>query len=189
MRDPVFQSVEQALHFSFLMDVLPATTKSTMQVMIQRRAEEMGLAPKGERGSINFSGLTALEVRGQCAMVRGAVAHHLPAPEQAAVHARYGHQVAKAEGVRGMRDYCLPRLRVRGDGPTLAVCWKVYGSLLQRESLSLRRMEEEFGTPKTTISRDVAEVARAGRALEGMAVDRLRPLFEADGLVARADAC
>lgn len=180
---PIFRSVEQALHVSFLMETLPATQKSQMQVMIDWMLEDRGIVQEREQGTINFGGLTALEIRGQCALVRGAVVHHLPKPEADAVHARFGHQVCKAGGVRGMRDYCAPMLSTQGDMATLTMAWGVFGTQRQRDDLSVRKIAAEYGLSKSTVANDMGIIRRMGRMLLDRAVERLSSIFERSGLV------
>jgi len=185
---PVFRSVEQALHFSFLMEVEPATQQSQMQTLIDRMLEELGRAPQREQGTINFGGLTALEIRGQCAMVRGAVAHRLIQPEIDAVHARFGARATcQPAGVRGVRDYSLPLLFTQHDSATLAMAWSIYGAQRDREALPSRRIAAEYGLAKSTVIADTGRMRRMARMLEGRAIERLTPSFVADGLVAAED--
>ncbi len=179
----IFRSVEQALHVSFLMEMLPVAQKSQMQNMIDRMREDMGIAQEHEPGTINFCGLSALEIRGQCAMVRASVAHHVPQPEADAVHARFAYQMRKAGGVRGIRDYCLPMLSTQGDIATLTMAWGIYGTGRQREDLSVRKIAAEYQLASATVGRDMQIVRNTGRLLFNRAVDRLGYRFRASGLV------
>ncbi len=184
---PIFNSMQQCLHFSFLMEILPATQKSQMQTMIDRMLEDMGIVQERAESTINFGGLNALEIRGQCAMVRGAVLHHLPKPEADAIYARYGHQVCKAGGIRGIRDYSQPMLSTHNDLATLTMAWSVFGTARQREDFSTRKIATEYGLSQSTVTRDVQVIVRTGRTLEGRAVERLTPIFERGGLVGSGD--
>lgn len=184
---PIFRSVSQCLHVAYLMEILPATQKSQMQAMIDRMLEDMGIVQEREQGTINFGGLNALEIRGQCAMVRGVVIHHLPKPEADAVHARYAYQKLKADGVRGVRDYSHPLLSTQGDMPTLAMAWSFFCTKKQRDDFSVRKIADEFGLGKSTVATDVAAIKRTARTLENRAVERLSPLFERQNLVGEVD--
>lgn len=180
---PIFTSVEQALHVAFLIEILPASQKSQMQVILERMMEDAGLTEDREVGTVNFAGLSSMEVRAQCAMIRGAVVHRLPAPEAQAVHARYAHQKAKAEGVRGVRDYCRPRITTQGDAPTLAIAWNVYASIKQRDGISVRKIAAEYSLAPSTVGRDVQRVRETGQMLLNQATQRLEPQFSESGLV------
>lgn len=86
---PIFRSVDQALHVAFLMDVLPVRERSQMGRIIARMMVEAGVtAGRSEAGSVNFGGLSPLEVRGQCAMIRAAVKDHLAQHHACSVWAR-----------------------------------------------------------------------------------------------------
>lgn len=183
---PIFRSVQQCLHVCFLMEILPATQKSQMQAMIERMLEDMGIVQEREQGTINFGGLNALEIRGQCAMVRGVVIHHLPKPEADAVNARYAYQKLKAQGVRGVRDYSQPLLSTQGDMATLAMAWSLFATAKQREDLSTHRIAAEYGLAQRTISRDVQSIRNTAKMLENRAVERLTPIFEGSLLVESA---
>lgn len=180
---PIFTSVEQALHVAFLIGILPASQKSQMQCIMERMMEDAGLTQEREHGTVNFGGLSALEVRAQCAMIRGAVLHRLPAHEAHAVHARYAHAALKAEGVRGVRDYCRQRVTTHGDMPSLAIAWNVYASLKQREGLSVRKIAAEYKLAPSTVGRDVQKVRETGQMLLNQAVDRLGAPFLQSNLV------
>ena len=197
---PIFQSVPQCLHVSFLMQTLPATSKSIMQSMLERAMEEAGVMVQRERGNINFGGLSPLEIRGQCAMVRGAVEHHLPKPEADVVLARYvpaptldrvGRpelmpipiQVIKANAIRAVRDYCQPMLTTQGDIPTLAMAWSLFGSKAHKDDFSTRKIAADCKLSQSTVTRDVSTIKRLARVLETRAVERLTPIFMISGLV------
>lgn len=173
MTDAIFTSVEQALFVAYLMESLPVTQKSQMQVLIERAMEEAGIAQKRERGTINFSGLTPLEIRGQCAMIRGAVEHGLPHPERDAVLAKYGFQLVKAAGVRGIRNYTMALLTVNAEETALAMAWGVFGTTVQRKDFTPTKIAGHFDLPLRTIQRDMQRIRDTGRILHQRAVDRL----------------
>lgn len=180
---PVFKSIEQALHVSFLMEILPATQKSAMQSMIDRMLEDAGIVQEREVGTINFGGLSSLEIRGQCAMVRGAVLHHLNQPEIDVVHARYGYHFLKGQGIKGVRDRSLPMMSTKNDWATLAMTVSVYGSAKQREEFSTRMIAKEWGLSQSTVVRDIKIIRNTARAIHQQACDKLNSFFELHGLV------
>jgi hypothetical protein len=88
----VFQSAGQALFVAFLMEVLPVTQQTSTQILIDGLRKRCGVWDDQRAPStINFGGLSPLEVRGQCALVRATVEDHLPGPERDAIWARFGH--------------------------------------------------------------------------------------------------
>lgn len=182
---PIFRSVGQALHVAYLMEVLPATQRGIMQAMIEARMKASGVwdEPKPHERTLNFGGLNALEVRGQCAMVRGAVDHHLTQPEAWAVKAHYGHQNTKTVGVRELARYVAPMLASSNSEAVLALAWGVYGSKEQRDGLSVRKVADSYGLSASSAGRDRQVLARVGTDLLARAVGRLEEIFQAGGLV------
>ncbi|WP_010108569.1 hypothetical protein [Verminephrobacter aporrectodeae] len=185
MARPIFRSTGQCLHVAFLMEVLPATTRGFMQVILESHVQVCD-EPDGsaaQRRGVDFGGMSALEVRGQCAMVRGLVEHHLPRPEACAVKAHYGHTASKAEGVRGLSDYVSVLLRTTDQDAVLALAWGVFGTLRQREGLSLRAVALHFGLTKSTAQRDQQTIKRMGRDMLSRAMDQLSTRLQDAGLV------
>ena len=183
MEEPIFQSIEQAIHVAFLMDILPVTQKSPMQVVIDKMKEDAGILQEREGGSINFGGMTALEIRAQCAMIRASVQDHLPSPERDAIWARYGYQLCKARGVRGVRDYAKPQLSISGDEATLALTWSIYCASHQRKDFSLQKLADEYGFSKTNAHRNVKKIKEVGMFLRNRGIGRLEGLFAGKGVV------
>jgi len=181
----IFRSTGQCLHVAFLMEILPATQRSFMQAMLEAHMKACGIweEPKATDRTINFGGMSPLEIRGQCAMVRGMVEHHLTQPEAFAVKAHYGHTVTKAAGVRGLADYVSPLLTTTSKDAVLALAWGVFGNEKQREGLSLREIADHFGLAKSTAQRDQQTIRRMGRDMLTRAIDRLDSRFQVSGLV------
>lgn len=181
----VFRSVEQALHVSYLMEVLPVSQRSFMQALLESYMKACGIweAPKAHERTINFGGLSPLEIRGQCAMVRGVVDHHLAVSEASAVRAYYGHTTTKADGVRNLCRYAAPMLTTTHAMAVLALGWGVFGTEKQREGLSLREVADYYGLAKSTAQRDQQTIRRVGREMLGRAVERLEGRFRASGLI------
>ena len=180
----IFKSVEQALHVSFLMEILPVTSRSFMQAMMEAHMKANGTwegsIPK-ER-TINFGGLSPLEIRGQCAMIRASVEHHLAEPEQLAVKAHYGHQTCKEAGVRGLARYVSPMLSTAHSEAILALAWGIYGNEKQKDGLSLREVAEHYGLSKSTAQRDQQIIKKVGRDLLCRAVGSLHDRFQRGGV-------
>ena len=182
---PVFASVQQALHFSFLMEILPATQRSQMQVMIEALMKQCGVweeTPVAPR-TIDFGGLTALEIRGQCAMVRGAVEHHLTRPERDAIHAGYGRQKTQAEGVRGIASYTSGMTNTTNADAILAMTWGLFCPRHIAETLSLRKIESEYGLSRSCAQRDQQIIRKTHKSLFDRGVERLGVTFQNSGLV------
>jgi len=181
---PIFTSVGQALHVSFLMAILPPTQRVSTQVLIDSMREQLGKTEARIASTINMGGMSPLEFRGQCAMITAAAHHHLPGPEYAAVRARFGHQRTKADGVQALAEYVQPASDVTHDLAVRAIVWSQYhrGSQRAADRWSLRAIEKETGVSVHALRRCVEVVRRIGEALERRAESRLGELFERTGV-------
>ena len=183
--EPIFTSVGQALHVSFLMAILPPTQRVSTQVLIDSIREQLGKTEARIASTINLGGMSPLEFRGQCAMITAAAHHHLTAPEYAAVRARFGHQRTKADGVQELADYVQPASGVTNSLAVRAIVWSQYhrGSQRAADRWSLRAIERETGVTVSALRRCVDVVRQTGEALERRADERLAALFERTGVI------
>lgn len=188
--EPIFTSVGQALHVSYLMAILPPTQRVSTQVLIESIREQLGKAEARMASTINVGGLSPLEFRGQCALITAAAHHHLPPPEYAAVRARFGHQRTKAEGVQQLAAYVQPQCGTATGLAVRAVVWSQYhrGSQRAADRWSLRAIEAETGVSLHTLRRCVDVVRHTGEALERRAEKRLWALFQRTGVIPEAAA-
>lgn len=186
MTQAVFRSVHQALHVAFLMAVLPPTQKSNTQALIEQLMRDAGVLREVEHdGTLNFQGLSPLEVRGQCAMVRGAVEHHCTEPERMAIWAWFAHDENKARAISYLCDWCAPYWTVESRPARMMMTWRanVTDDSKAARHCSLRDIEGEHGIPKSTVHRQVAAVTKACRGLRQRGAERLEELFVQHGLV------
>lgn len=187
----VFRSTGQALHLSFLMEVMPSTQKGSTQLAIEALKRKHFIIEGDGLHTINSSGLSPMELRGQCAMVRASVDHHLPANERSAVWARYGHQMRKAHGVVGLSTYLAPVVAMDNAEALKAVVWSCFVPMStgrdkrsgRRNDWSLRKLEREYGVPKSTLHEARLAVRNHSQQIERQAEARLQELFERTGLV------
>lgn len=191
--DPVFVTVTQALHIAFLMEVLPPTQKGSTQIFIEdllRRYFNLDQLSANER-RLNSTGLSPLELRGQCAMVRACVQDHLTQPERVAVWSRYGHQRTKAAGVRGLAAYLSALCPMQNADAQLALTWALYAPKLlpkdratgRRLDWSVRDISDRYGVPRSTLSDTRRVIQHHAERLERVAEGRLAELFDRTGLV------
>lgn len=193
----MFRSVSQALHFAWLMIEFEASPDSVMAKMIRRRLEELGKFEGKEISSVDLSGLSALEVRGQCAMIRLAVEALLPGPEGWAIKAKYGQTkvTRDAEGKKtvrfpgerlaAMRSLCA-YFAPQFSGMSLeALSYLIARAVAECDELrpSFRAIEEETGINHETLRRKYRDVANRIRVLLDMGVSRLEPIFVREGIV------
>lgn len=174
MNKPIFRSTEQALHVSYLMDIVPASVKSPMQVLYERYMKRNGIwdTPKPDHLRIDTSGLCQLEFRAECAKVRGAVDRYCAPDEKAGVLVYYAHQVKKAEGVAEICGLAAPGMR----HPQLAkeLSWGYFGGY---EDFGARAIAQRHGIGKDALYADRKKIAAQAQQCLLKALARLDPIF------------
>ncbi len=194
--DPVFKTVGQALFIAFIMEITPLSTPSPTETLIrdlmkQRYGEAP--VPQSER-SINLGGMTPLELRGQCALIRATVNDHLAGQERDAIYARFGHKYTRALGVRNLRDHYQTLCNSRHAEAILALLWAIYvpgirqnpGETAQAFNLrrarrsndwSIRGIEKTYGVDRGVLHRDQQMLRKLCLGVELLAQDKLEELF------------
>ena len=183
---PVFRSTRHALHVSFLVMSQPPKTISPTAVVIDMLVKQNhiwdGIEP--ERSSqVNFAGLNPLEVRAQCAQVV-AMANHLPNRAYShALAAIYGHQVIKAEGVRGVARYAEAMMPHLGAEAVLYIAWHVFATQRQRDGgVTLAEIAKHQGLSLDAARYAGKRIRTIGRTLHGWATAALAQRFVDGGL-------
>lgn len=183
---PVFQDAGHALHVSYLVHSLPARTVSPTAIVIDQLVKRNHVwdgipVPKSSR--VNFSGLSPLEVRAQCAQVISLVNHLPHEAERYSCHAIYGHQTIKADGVRGMARYVGPVLSVGHREFALYCAWHVFATARQRDGLTQGDIAGHFGVTVAAVREACATIRRYTNAMHGRAIGVLTERFQGGGLV------
>lgn len=78
MNQAMFRSTSQALHFSYMIQAYEVSVENIMSKAIRAIMKELGIWNEGDPSTVDFSGLSPLEIRGQCAMIRAIVRDRLP---------------------------------------------------------------------------------------------------------------
>ncbi len=187
MSEPIFQDAGHALHVSFLIHSLPAKTISPTAIVIDQLVKQNhvwdGLPPP-KHSRVNFGGLSPLEVRAQAAQVVSMVNHLPHEAERYACQAIYGHQVIKADGVRGLGRYCAPILGCQSTEYALYCAWHVFATTRQRDGLSQGDIAAHFGQTVAAVREACATIRRYGRVMHSRALDSLHERFSQGGLIA-----
>jgi hypothetical protein len=191
MNAAVFRTTGQALHFSFLIEAMPSTQKGATQIVIESLKRAHFVIEGSGLHTINVSGLSPIELRAQCAMVRGSVEHHLPQPEMMAVWARYGQGGRKECGVDFLSEYLAAVLPAIANDSAMrlltASCFAKMPKGRPRQHgpqhWGLRRIGREFGYATATLHDARTKLREHTGALERVAETRLQALFERTGLV------
>jgi hypothetical protein len=89
MNQAIFRSTSQALHFAYMIQAYDVSVESVMAKAIRGLMKELGIWDTGKPSTVDFGGLSRLEVRAQCAMIRAVVIDRLPDPESWTIQARY----------------------------------------------------------------------------------------------------
>lgn len=199
----IFRDVRQALSFSYVMATIPAREGGKLGRLLDRlKLEATGVLEARELSSIRFDGLDEMEVRGQCALVRATVEHHLPQPEAWAIRSRFGEVhirrspsrevIAASYGVDRTRmmielaRYLAPAYASVSPDAMLLVIARICGDCDELRP-TFRRIEAETGLPKSTAERLEKNVRTRINTLTRLACDRLEPMFLRDGLVRPAE--
>ncbi|SFB74363.1 hypothetical protein SAMN05216344_102185 [Polaromonas sp. OV174] len=186
--DPVFQDASHALHVSFLIHSMPAGSRSPTAIVIDQLVKENHVwdgLPEPRDSRVNFAGLSPMEVRAQCAQVI-AMVNHLPHhAERHACKAIYGHQVIKAEGVRGLASYVAPMLSTGHNDFALYCSWHVFATTRQRDGMSQGDIAAHFGVSVSAVREACATMRRHAKALHSRALDALTQRFQNGGLISQ----
>ena len=133
---------------------------------------------------VNFSGLSPLEVRGQAAQVVSMVNRLPHEAELFACQAIYGHQVIKADGVRGLGRYCAPILTCQSSDFALYCAWHVFATSRQRDGLTQGEIAQHFGITIAAVREACATIRKYGKTMHLRALDALTERFQVGGLIA-----
>lgn len=203
--DPMFKTVGQALFLAFVMEVTPPSVKGSTQLLIEDLMKQRygeAPVPRGERG-VNLIGITPLELRGQCSMIRASVSDHLAGQERDAIWARFGHQMTRANGVRNLGDHYASLCNTQHREAIQALLWAIYvpGTRMHHNETprsynerrkkrtsdwSLRAIEKEYCIGKNVLHRDQQMLRKICHGVEMLAQGKLEELFINTGLVGEA---
>ncbi|MGA4275593.1 hypothetical protein ACI2VH_02845 [Ralstonia nicotianae] len=186
------------MHLSYLMLSLPATEKNAMRVALirameftprlnSRQSQWLDQLRGTPSGTVDFGGLTMMEVRGQCSIVTSAVNSRLPTAERGAILARFGVGEQKAEGVKLLMRYARRSCGIEAFGPVYLLAARHYLPKARREGLSLRAIADKHGLSKRAAETAARWMAQHFASLELLGMQRLQAVFLADGLVEEAE--
>lgn len=194
---PIFQDARQAIQFAYVLEGMPAKQDSPLGKAMRKALEEAGMLEQVERGSICFEGLTDLEVRGQCAMIRLAVEQTLPDPEGWAIKARYGHThihtnpdrsrefffgESRKVAMKELAAYLAPLMGTMSRAAILLLIARYCGENDQLKP-SLRLIEKEAGNSASALCRADKKLRQHIRLLIDQGVQRLEPAFVREGMI------
>jgi hypothetical protein len=141
---------------------------------------------------VDFAGLTRLESRAQCALVRQAVLDRLSPVQACVVVARFSENPSEKQiGVSGLVAHfsasrpAPTRAALAADplaDPLWDLLWRRYLPARYGDGLSLREIARRTRTSKSALSRRAAELDMTLNELEMLALEALELHFVSDGL-------
>lgn len=195
LQDPIFKTVGQALYIVYAMEATPVSNKGATQVAIENMMEDRYGEIQDERErQINMGTMTAFELRGQCAVVRRWVDELLPNDERNVTYARYGQRVIRngqvlfdrrAIGCRALAQQFVAMCQTQSEDAAYALIFGIFasGAGRRRAEFSLRRIERELGSSKSSLHRDQGLLKMQCQVLETRAATRLEDHFMRKGLI------
>jgi hypothetical protein len=206
----IFDSAGQAVHVALVVMGQEASQGTPFRAALMRVMEQATLETaqqrhwldqlRGDRaGTVNFSGLSTLDVRAQCALIAEAIRTRLPEIEMWVLQAKYGR--TDFEDVDGERRFAFSAERIaaiQGLSKWMAPMFSrikplaldcMLGRMLANHKqidISVRDLAAQFGGSHTKYVRASFKMKNQLRILEGMAIDRLEPYFAEQGIVPAA---
>ncbi|KGX47217.1 hypothetical protein [Burkholderia pseudomallei] len=193
--DAIFRSTQQALHVAYLVMSEPVREKNGLRLTLIRIIESLGTLNKRQAafldylygsadGTVNFAGLSPLEVRGQCAMITAAVMHQLPPAERYAIWVRYARGTQRKEGVIWMSKKLRATLNITNLN---AVRYLVAEQSLPKDARdpekTFKYISDQTGVSIRTLERAAARIRTHMRTLENRAYNVLTPMFMRDSVI------
>lgn len=179
MNEPIFESVWDALRFSFYMEAIPAGVPSSTWTAIKSMMKNSGKVFDRVQSRVHMKGLTPLEVRGQCAMVRDCVEENLLKPEIYSIWACHGVDMRLGKGVQGLAEYFKDKTLIQGDGLQLLI------ASLYTKVDSLRQIAQQQQISRTSLREDFGKIKIAVQTIEKIAHLRLEePMYRGNLVVA-----
>jgi hypothetical protein len=179
----IFKTSGQAIHFSYVIQAYDASPQSQMAIIMRNGVRQMDRSDASSGPKINFGGLTPLEVRGQCAMIRACVQDHLQPREAWALEARYSRdRDTKRFAIRELANYYGPVLGISAD-LVLALMWRQHVEKSRQKDFSLRAIASDYSVPYSTVQRAAKALDEHLHALEGMALSNLHGRFVEAGVI------
>jgi hypothetical protein len=185
----VFADTAVALHVSYLIESLPTLESCSLRRALIAIMESIDLMNRQQSdwlrrligtpsSSVNFAGLTRLEIHGQCALVIDAVNARLPDPELFAMLARFAQtRPEKSAGVYGLVEYVYPSSPTGNHAALTDLVWRRYLPHQYRGGFSFRDIAKRSQVSKSTLARTADWLDGECDGLELRALRRLEETF------------
>lgn len=204
----IFQNAGQAVHVAFAVMAQEASHGTPFRAGLLRVMEQSTLDTEQQRhwldqlrgdraGTVNFTGLSALDVRAQCALIAQAIRTKLPETEMWVLQAKYGQ--VDFEDLNGERRFAFSADRIAAIHnlstwmapmfsrikPLALDC--MLGRMFanhKRIDISVRDLAEQFGGSHMKYFRASWKMKNHIRKLEELALARLDEIFLQQGVTA-----
>ena len=201
--DPIFATVGEALVTAFGMEFtsmsVRGSTQSLIEDLMEQRYGKAADAPQRDP-RVSRAGLTPLELRAQSAMIRTQVKEHLKGVELAVIHARFGHQTTRGNGVQTLAEHFGSLCVTNNRSAVGALLWGIYApgvrqrpgesakDFNQRRSKresewSLRSIQRSYGSNYSSLQRDQKLLRKVCDSTETIAQNKLEDVFIRAGLI------
>lgn len=191
-------SVPRALHFAYLIQAYPAAPESIMARIMKMHVEDCDIWEPRKAKTVDFSGLNAMEMRAECASIRGHIERILPELERNVILARYEltDYADEADGTRryfftkpranammALGDWAatfypeLQRVEVDKSGPLDLIIARHFASHKKTTPITLRQLADAFGRNHTFYGRISRKLEEKLILIENRALDAITPVF------------
>lgn len=202
----IFGSAGQAVHVALVVMGQEASQGAPFRAVLMRLMEQATLDTaqrhwldqlRGDRaGTVDFVGMSTLDVRAQCALIAEAIRTRLPEAEMWVLQARYGRtdfedvdgarrfafSAERIAAIQGLSNWMAPMFsRIK---PLALDC--MLGRMFadhKRIDISVRDLAEQFGGSHMKYFRAACKMKNRIRQLEDQAIAKLEPIFVEQGVV------
>jgi hypothetical protein len=192
----IFMSVPRALHFAYLIQAYPAAPESIMARIMRMHVEDCDIWEPRKAKTVDFSGLNSLEIRAECANIRGHIERILPDLERNVILARYGltdyvdegsvrrffFQKERSDAMQALGDWAgtyYPELMPTTDDAPRPLDFIVarYFASKKTTPITLRQLADAFGRNHTFYGRIARKLEEKLMLIENRALDQITPVF------------
>lgn len=190
----IFADTTIALHVAFLLRSLPAiepcslrraliAALESLDHMTRRQSDWLDRLLGTPSETVDFGGLSRIEIAGQCSMITDAVLQRLPSPEVFAMLARFAlTEPEKTAGVFGVVAHVAHASPVGNRNALIDLTWRRYLPRRFKGGYALREIEKRTGVSRSTLDRAGHWLDDELDGLELQALRRLERTFVPHGV-------
>lgn len=200
--EAVFKSIGQALYMAYAMEFTELGSKGATLLLVEDLMKHRygeAPVPRSER-NINMGGMTPLELRAQCALIRGSVNNNLIGHERDAICARFGFKTTRTDAIVRLLDHYASLCNTRSKDALGDLMRGIYEPGMrmkhgetpvefnkrksrQEHEFSLRAIARRHSIGRDTLHRDQLLLRKLCNAIEVRAQARMEEVFIKAGLL------